>query len=203
MQHLTTTALLIFIKNPEKGKVKTRLAATMGEDKAFSIYKALMAHTRKVALSQPCKRMLFYSQSIAEQDDWSAQDFDKKLQTTGDLGHKMKIAFQTAFAEGSQKVVIIGSDCASLRAEIVAEAFAKLDEVDFVIGPTYDGGYYLLGMRQMQTALFENIPWSTDTVLEDTLKIIHDISGRYALLPKLSDIDYEEDWIRWGKDLQT
>jgi len=194
------SALLIFIKNPEKGKVKTRLAATVGDDRALAIYKALMGHTRNIALATNAERLLFYSEHINLNDKWSVADFQKSLQVKGDLGSKMKAAFANAFKK-SQRVVIIGSDCASLTSDIVADAFAKLDSNDFVIGPAMDGGYYLLGMRSFQPAVFENIEWSTASVFPDTLKNIEGLGMTCGLLPELSDIDYEEDWDRWGWDL--
>jgi uncharacterized protein len=197
MNNNTPTSLIIFIKNPEKGKVKTRLAATVGDDKALDIYLALMEHTRRIALATEARRLLFYSQQINYSDGWSTPDFQKELQAEGDLGTKMKDAFATAFQD-SNKVVIIGSDCASLTADIVADAFAKLNDCDFVIGPAMDGGYYLLGMRHFEAAVFDNMAWSTESVFPDTINIIKKLGMRYALLPELSDIDVEEDWERWG-----
>ena len=194
------TSLLIFIKNPEKGKVKTRLAATVGDDKALAIYIALMEHTRNIALATNTNRLLFYSQHLNFEDQWSNEDFQKSLQVEGDLGSKMKAAFATAF-EHSQKAIIIGSDCASLNAEIVADAFAKLDDHDFVIGPAMDGGYYLLGMRSFEPAVFDDMEWSTESVFSDTVKTIEGLGKTYGLLPELSDIDFEEDWEKWGWEL--
>ena len=107
MKNNSTTALITFIKNPEKGKVKTRLAATVGDDKALVIYKALMEHTRNVALATNTNRLLFYSQQINLEDKWSNGDFQKALQADGDLGVKIKTAFATAF-EQNEKVIIIG-----------------------------------------------------------------------------------------------
>jgi uncharacterized protein len=200
MHNNIPTSLIIFIKNPEKGKVKTRLAATVGDDKALAIYMALMEHTRRIALATEARRLLFYSQQVNYSDPWSNEDFQKALQADGDLGTKMKTAFAIAFQE-SDKVLIIGSDCASLTPEIIADAFAKLNDNDFVIGPAMDGGYYLLGMRQFESTVFDNIAWSTESVFSDTVKIIERLGKTYALLPELSDIDVEEDWECWGWEL--
>ncbi|MFK7807608.1 MAG: TIGR04282 family arsenosugar biosynthesis glycosyltransferase [Saprospiraceae bacterium] len=196
----SSTALIVFIKNPQKGKVKTRLAATVGDDKALAIYKALMDHTRHIALATDAQRLLFYSQQINSKDNWSNQDFIKHLQTEGNLGIKMKAAFQTAF-QNADKVIIIGSDCASLSPDIITEAFAKLETHDFVIGPAMDGGYYLLGMNNYEPAVFEEISWSTESVLKETIRVIETMDKSYTLLVELSDIDYEEDWIKWGWEL--
>ena len=194
-------ALIVFIKNPELGKVKTRLAKTVGVEKALAIYIALMEHTRKIAEALPVARHLFYSQEINEKDNWSRTKFRKDLQIEGNLGDKIAMAFHTVFKE-NEKVVIIGSDCASLTPEIVQTAFDKLDEHPFVIGPAMDGGYYLLGMNQFTPEVFRDIAWSTETVFPTTVERIESLSKTYHLLPTLSDIDYEEDWIKYGWKLK-
>ena len=193
-------ALLIFIKNPEKGKVKTRLASTLGDDKALEIYKALLAHTKSIALQIEAKRYLFYSQFIDQQDDWPKEDFTKALQADGDLGYKMSEAFQSVLAR-HQKAIIIGSDCASLNKDIIQNAINALDQNDFVIGPALDGGYYLLGMRYFEPTLFEDMPWSTEAVAQITEERIRTMGKRCFMLPALSDIDFEEDWAQYGWDL--
>lgn len=193
-------ALIIFIKNPEKGKVKTRLASTVGDDQALKIYKALMGHTRNLASQTEAVRYLFYSQFINSKDDWSEDQFVKNLQIDGDLGTKMATAFQTVLSKHS-KAIIIGSDCASLSKEIIQTAIQALDDHDFVIGPALDGGYYLLGMGQFEARLFDDIPWSTERVAQITQERIKGLGKSYFLLPALSDIDYEEDWNKYGWDL--
>lgn len=201
MQHKAKNALIIFIKNPELGKVKTRLAKTVGAEKALAIYIALMEHTRKIAEALPVARYLFYSQEINQKDNWSSRRFHKDLQIEGDLGVKIATAFHTVFKE-NEKVVIIGSDCASLTPEIVQVAFDKLDEHPFVIGPAMDGGYYLLGMNQFSPEVFRDIEWSTESVFPTTVERIESLGKTYHLLPTLSDIDYEEDWVKYGWELK-
>lgn len=190
--------LLIFIKNPIKGKAKTRLAATVGDDEALRIYLELLKHTRNIAIQINAKRNLFYSHFIDNNDEWNATDFDKQLQINGDLGKKMTNGFQTVFEKKATKAIIIGSDCASLTTDIINDAFAKLDTNDFVIGPADDGGYYLIGMTSFSSEIFENIAWSTEAVFPQTIDIIKKSNKTYALLPTLSDIDYEEDWKKYG-----
>lgn len=194
-------ALIIFIRNPELGKVKTRLAQTVGDQEALDIYMALLQHTRQIAESLHTDRLLFYSHFIDEADEWSDQHFQKLLQPTGDLGKKIKLGFETAF-EKHKKVLIIGSDCASLRSEIVEEAFKALDTNDFVLGPALDGGYYLLGMNQFTPSLFEDMPWSTEQVAQLSLEKMKALGGTYHLLEPLSDIDYAEDWEKYGWELE-
>lgn len=198
-KHLTMNALLIFIKNPMLGQAKTRLAATVGDDRALQIYEALLGHTRQVSLQVEAERFLFYSHFIDADDDWSPRDFRKYLQATGDLGQRMTTGFQEAFAlPHIRKAVIIGSDCASLTPDIVAEAFRALDDHDFVLGPATDGGYYLLGMRSFHPEVFSGIDWSTEHVARQTLQAIAALGKSCAEVTTLSDIDYEEDWARYG-----
>lgn len=190
-------ALIIFIKNTEKGKVKTRLARTLGDDQALKIYKALLEHTRNIALSIKTERYLFYSNFVDPNDDWPNQQFHKLVQQGEGLGQRMQDAFHQVFQQ-HEKVVIIGSDCASLTPAILQNAFDQLDDYPFVIGPADDGGYYLLGMREYTPSLFENIEWSTETVFPTTIKKIEALQKSYTLLAQLSDIDYEEDWEKYG-----
>ncbi len=156
-----------------------------------------MRHTREIALATDTERLLFYSQDINRNDAWSNEAFEKHLQADGDLGDRMSAAFQTALTKG-EKAVIIGSDCASLTPQIVSEAFAALDDNDFVVGPTFDGGYYLLGMKEFAPSLFENVEWSTESVFTTTIERIKSLDASYYLTEKLSDIDYEEDWVKYG-----
>ncbi len=197
---LLINALILFIKNPEKGKVKTRLAKTVGDDRALAIYKALLEHTRTLTLPVDATRFLFYSNQINHEDDWSPDNFQKEVQNNGDLGDRMKAAFAKAFEQHDQ-VLIIGSDCASLTTEIVKEGFEKLANHDFVFGPAMDGGYYLLGMNEYTPALFEEMPWSTESVAKITLDRIKAMGKSCFLLKELSDIDFEEDWEKWGWEI--
>lgn len=193
----TTNALLIFIKNPEKGKVKTRLAKTLGDDQALAIYRRLLKHTQTVSLALELKRYLYYSQFIDDQDNWPNDHFNKRLQASGDLGNRMG----TAFAEHlktHQKVLIIGSDCAQLRPEHLQEALDKLDQHPVVIGPAIDGGYYLLGMHTRHDFLFEDMPWSQDHLLERTKEKLREQSVSFELLSELSDVDTEAEWKAYG-----
>jgi len=190
-------ALIIFVKNPKLGHVKTRIAKTAGDARALQIYIELMKHTRKIALSTNSSRLLFYSQEINRVDNWSNDDFQKHLQVETDLGGRMSAAFAKGF-EAHDKVVIIGSDCASLTPAIVQEAFDALDKKDFVVGPTFDGGYYLLGMRKFQPSVFDKVKWSTESVFPTTIERINALDATYHLTERLSDIDFEEDWEKYG-----
>lgn len=185
--------LLILIRNPQLGKVKTRLARTLGDAEALRIYLVLLDRTRRAAQDVEATRWLFYSDFIPEEDAWSASDFIKKVQYPGDLGERMASAFQAAFDAGATKALIIGSDCPDMSGEVLQKAFDALDRSDFVIGPTPDGGYYLLGMKQPERSVFQDIEWSTETVRSRTEEKIQTAGYSCALLPVLSDLDTEED----------
>ncbi len=190
MKKSISKALIIFIKNPEKGKVKTRLAKTEGEDFALRTYLALQQKTKEVALKTNTQAFLFYSKEINTNDDWDNSRFKKLVQEGETLGDKMKAALKEVLSV-SDKAVIIGSDCYDISAEVIEIAFSKLDEYDVVFGPANDGGYYLLGMNKLHPELFEGIEWSTQTVLKDS--IMHLKEKNYFLLEELIDIDTIDD----------
>lgn len=189
--------LLLFIRNPRLGQVKTRLARTVGDAEALRIYRILLEKTRQAALGVHAERWLYYTDATEQGDGWPETDFLKKVQHSGDLGERMHHAFWEAFETGTRKALIIGSDCPGLNPEILGQAFDALDHSDFVLGPTPDGGYYLLGMNQLEASVFQDIAWSTETVCRDTLEKIHTLEKTVTLLPVLSDVDTEEDWLRW------
>ena len=192
---LLKRALIIFIRNPEKGKVKTRLAATVGEDRALSIYRELLQHTHKIALDTKADRFVFYADQIMQDDLWNSNDFIKRLQASADLGGKMEAAFSSLFQSGYKKIVIIGSDCLDLSTEMIEHSFNTLKNTEVVIGPATDGGYYLLGMQKPLPFIFDNKAWSTESVFQQTIDDLIKERISYQVLAKLGDIDTEEDWI--------
>lgn len=185
--------LLLFVRNPELGKVKTRLAATVGNEKALEIYLKLLQHTRQVTESLPVHKLVYYTDEVTKNDLWPDDTYEKRVQPTGDLGQKMQAAFAAGFADGYTSVVIIGSDCLQLTQEIVAEAYRQLEQQEVVIGPALDGGYYLLGMNCLHPQLFQNKRWSTAHVFPGTVQDLEQLQLSYALLPMLSDVDHAED----------
>lgn len=192
-------ALIIFVRKPEMGKVKTRLAADVGDEKALAIYKHLLQHTFNVCNQVNADKFVFYHEAIVEHDIWNAAGFSKKLQAAADLGEKMKIAFQELFSNGYKEVIIIGSDCLQLSSQIIEEAFSLLKIKDTVIGPAKDGGYYLLGMRTMHKFIFDNKKWSTGSVCSKTIAELEQRRLSVGLLPELTDVDTEEDWLQSEK----
>ena len=192
-------ALIIFAKNPEAGKVKTRLAATIGDEAALIVYHRLLFHTATVTGELAMDKFVFYSEQIIHQDIWENKLFFKQIQKGNDLGERMENAFEDLFDKGYDKIVIIGTDCPVLTTGIITSAFTCLDTHNVVIGPAGDGGYYLLGMKQMHVSLFQNIPWSTNTVLVDTMYRCDALKLNYASLSTLNDIDVEKDLIYFEK----
>lgn len=185
--------LLLFVRNPELGKVKTRLAASVGPEKALEIYLHLLRHTRQVTQGLPVQKRVYYAEKVNPDDLWPNEEYQKRVQQPGDLGQRMEAAFETAFAEGYTSVLIIGSDCLQLTSDIILRAFRELEQHEVVIGPALDGGYYLLGMKHLHPELFREKQWSTERVFPDTLYDIERLGLSHALLPRLSDIDYAED----------
>lgn len=182
------------------GQVKTRLARTVGDEKALKIYTELLRHTRTVCEDYPCHRYLFYSDFIDFNDDWSEMLFQKRMQYSGDLGVRMANALSDILLAYDQ-AVLIGSDCATLNVGHLEDAFDILSRQEVVIGPASDGGYYLIGMKRIQLDLFINMPWSTPDVLPQTITRLNAMGLSYGLTEQLSDIDEWKDWEQWGWDV--
>lgn len=188
---MKTNALIIFTRNPQLGKVKTRLAKTVGDEKALQVYKDLLFHTMIETQNLDCDKFVFYDENIETNDIWSGTLYEKKLQFGSHLGAKMQNAFQTLFDLGYQNCIIIGSDLFDLEANHISEAFNKLESNDVIIGPAEDGGYYLLGLKKVIPSIFKNKNWGTSTVLSDTLKDLENY--KIEFLETLNDIDTFED----------
>ena len=188
---MTNNALLIFTRNPQLGKVKTRLAKTFGDKKALEVYKDLLLHTMEATKDLDCDVFVFYDEKIEENDIWSTKIYHKFVQSGKDLGEKMQNAFQKLFALNYQNCIIIGSDLFDLNEKMIIDAFQLLDKNDAVIGPAEDGGYYLLGLKNIIPAIFQNKNWGTSSVFADTLKDLENL--KVDLTKKLNDIDTFED----------
>ena len=184
-------ALIIFVRNPVLGKVKTRLAASIGNEKALQVYVHLVQHTKNIAAQSTATKFVFYADYVNDNDVWNG--CEKKLQIGNDLGERMQNAFTEVFNNGYSNICIIGSDCFELTAEIITEAFENLCLCKTVIGPASDGGYYLLGMQFPFKDLFSGIEWSTKDVFIETINKINTQSLTCHLLTWLSDIDNEND----------
>ncbi|SNY94512.1 TIGR04282 family arsenosugar biosynthesis glycosyltransferase [Flagellimonas pacifica] len=183
--------LLIFTRNPELGKCKTRLASKVGDNAALKIYKFLLKHTVSVTQNLNVAKYVYYSEAIWENDVWDNALYQKKLQNGNDLGMRMKNAFQEGFNSGFEKIIIIGSDMYDLSQKDLEDAFTKLEKHNYVMGPAEDGGYYLLGMNSLKEELFLNKAWGTDTVLQNTLSDLK--NENYCMLKTKNDVDNYED----------
>jgi rSAM/selenodomain-associated transferase 1 len=173
--------------------VKSRLAVTVGEDRALALYLFMAAHARKVSSLVSVDRVVYYSSFIDREDNWPNEAFAKRLQHGEDLGERMKHAFEESFKSGYGSICIIGTDCLEITDEILTKAFEALDRQDAVIGPAADGGYYLLGMNRFIPELFNGKKWSTSSVCPDTIDDFKRFNCSYQLLPVLHDIDTEAD----------
>mgnify|MGYP006160412147 CR=1 FL=1 len=188
---MSKNLLLIFTRNPELGKAKTRLAKTVGDKTALEIYKFLLQKTRDESQNVSSDKAVYYSVKIRENDIWSKDIYQKHQQFGEDLGIRMLNAFKKSFGDGYEKVLIIGSDLYDLTSENIEKAFTDLENNDVVLGPAEDGGYYLLGMNSLHSKIFKNKNWGTETVRKDTLADLKD--KKVHLLKELNDIDIFED----------
>ncbi len=187
------SALIIFVRNPVLGKVKSRLAATLGEEKALDIYKTLLTHTHSISKNLNADKFIFYEDFLNEDDIWENNIYGKFLQEGNTLGERMKNSFGILFSAGYQQIIIIGSDCYDLTINILNEAYKALSKNEVVIGPSLDGGYYLLGMSKFISDLFDNKKWSSETVYADTVNQITRLNYSFYSLVMLNDVDVESD----------
>lgn len=195
--------LIIFIKNPVLGKVKTRLASAIGDEKTLEIYQLLLGHTRAITSNVSVNKYLYYSDFIDAEDEWSNEKYEKCLQAqTPDLGQRMASAFGDMLERGADKAIIIGSDCLELNTPILKEAYAVLNDCEVVIGPAHDGGYYLIGLnfqkitmdiRDLIEKLFYDRQWSHSRVYKEAVDVLIEQNILYFNLRILSDIDEEAD----------
>ena len=183
--------ILIFARNPELGKVKTRLAAAIGNKNALEIYEYLLNHTNNVLKEIKKEKRVLYADEVILDDIWDNNSYQKQEQFGQDLGARMRNAFAAAFEDDYKKVVIIGTDLYDLSAQDIQLAFNKLDNHDIVIGPADDGGYYLLGLKFIPDGIFINKKWGSNSVLSDTLINIEQFN--VAMLDFKNDIDTVND----------
>ena len=190
--------LIIFTRYPEPGLVKTRLIPLLGEAGAADLQRRMTEHVLAEAGQLARQRSIGLEVRYAGGDagkmrQWLGPGLNCRPQAAGDLGSKMDNAFRDALAAGTKNVVLVGSDCPGLSAEILAAAFTALDQTDLVLGPARDGGYYLIGLKQGMPALFTDMPWSSGTVLAATMSRAAALGLRVFLLPELRDVDRPAD----------
>jgi rSAM/selenodomain-associated transferase 1 len=185
--------LLLFARFPEKGRVKSRLAATIGEERAFRIYSALFDHTLEVCVRSGIPAALCLAERLSVP---LAQAV--RIQSEGGLGERMANEFCISLRSGSRPVLLLGSDCPDVNETMLLRALLLLQTHDVVIGPVTDGGYFLIGMKEFHPGLFEEISWSSSQVLNQTIQRCRQNHLSFATLPRVRDIDVEEDLLACG-----
>lgn len=200
------SAIIIFAKQPVTGKVKTRLAAEMGNDFAVEFYKKCAAHifdevSELHNFGIDCYLFYGVDDDIAEVKTWVDKNFIFCPQVDGDLGHKMSCAFQKVFEDKISKAIIVGTDVPDINAEILLNAFTDLEQIDIVISPSHDGGYNFLGMNNFYPELFQNIKWSTGEVFQKTIFKTSELGLIIKITECLFDIDEKPDLMNWVSDL--
>ena len=192
--------LIAFVKYPQPGQVKSRLANDFDSDFATFLYKAFVLDILECAMKGNWQlRIFFYPpEKETEIKETFGNDHEYRPQRGADLGTRMKSAFIDCFSEGFKSVVLIGSDFPDLPLKIIEDAFALLDSPsDAVIGPTVDGGYYLIGFRYdtFLPAIFDGLIWSTASVFLETLKILHAYGRQTEIIQEWRDVDTRDDLI--------
>jgi len=183
-------AFILFLKYPERGKIKTRLAAALGDDAAYDLYLCFLRDIAAMTAQVNAEVIIVYSgpDQAAFDDFPGVQCF---RQRGSDIGERMFFALQDVFAQGFKRIVLIGSDSPDLPANFVNDAFVKLALADVVMGPSMDGGYYLIGCKpdSLRQSIFHDIPWSTKKVFNETLRRIEAGGLKAAILTDWPDID--------------
>jgi rSAM/selenodomain-associated transferase 1 len=193
--------LIVFVKAPRPGAVKMRLAAKIGAVAACGAYTRLVKETLENISNLNEVELRFTPDAAAEEiQPWLRPGWKSCPQGEGDLGARMARSFADHFIGGAQRVVIIGSDCPEVTDGDIREAWRGLKARDLVLGPASDGGYWLIGLRRPQPALFEGIAWGGDRVLADTLQRGKEAGLQVEILRILSDVDTEKDWRRFCRD---
>jgi rSAM/selenodomain-associated transferase 1 len=189
------TRLIMFVRAPRLGQVKTRLAPAIGATAAVAAYIALVRQllTNLQSLAQVELRFT-PDDADAEISSWLRSGWHSCKQGGGDLGTRLDHAFQEAFESGCERVAIIGSDCPAVEPQDIDGAWAALANHDVVLGPAKDGGFWLVGLRKSWPDLFQGIPWSTAAVWETIISRIQAMGLRVHCLRMLADIDTVQDW---------
>ncbi|MBD2693199.1 TIGR04282 family arsenosugar biosynthesis glycosyltransferase [Anabaena catenula] len=198
--------LIIFTRYPEPGTTKTRLIPALGSVGAANLQKQMTEHTilqvqelQKVAAVSAQVR--FAGGNLQLMQDWLGLDLVYQTQGEGDLGQRLVRSLADAFQNSAEYVIIIGTDCPGVNSQILATAFKQLQIFDLVLGPAIDGGYYLIGLRQVIPELFSHIAWGTAQVYQQTLEIALKLNLSFFHLPTLADVDRPEDLAIWEQTL--
>ncbi len=195
--------LIVFARPPEPGKVKTRISAEVGEEKALYVYQKLFNNTINSMedLNKSINKVLAWTKIPANLTDFP--DWEHWLQPSLDLGNRMAWAINNSIVFGFDRSVVIGTDLPAINAEIIERAFETLKGVEVVLGPASDGGYYLVGTKRNIPALFPELEWGCTDVFRGTIESLQKANVPYRLLETHSDVDYWDDWMKWSDKLNT
>jgi uncharacterized protein len=189
---------VLFVRAPRRGTVKTRLARSLGDDATLDAYRTLLTVTCDAIRGLANVELrVTPDDGLRELEPWRQTGWTTAPQGSGNLGERLASATQDHFHNGASSVVIIGSDCPEITAEDIRAAHHTLATSDVVLGPASDGGYWLIGLRRPTVGVFDNIAWSTETVLQQTLERAASLGLSVTTLRQLDDIDTHEDWLRW------
>ena len=192
--------LIIFTRYPEPGHTKTRMIPALGAEGSAGLQRQMAEHTLvQVRKVQAELEVHFAGGSQRLMQDWLGADLTYQQQSEGDLGQRMKSAFEVSFADGINRTVMVGVDCPDINTTIIAEAFDALEQQDLVLGPAADGGYYLIGLKCLIPELFLGINWGTSQVLAKTQSIAQKLGLTVYYLPLLEDVDRPEDLAIWER----
>jgi rSAM/selenodomain-associated transferase 1 len=190
-------AIIVFIKSPGAAGVKSRLAESIGEERARALYRCFVEDLLDTLAHQDARLRVYFQPRDAKEDitRWLGDRFDLFPQRGEDLGEKMRQAFEETFEQGYQSAVLVGSDVPDLPGDVLGEGFGALAYHDAVLGPSMDGGYYLAGFRDetFRPEIFEGVPWSTNVVFQKTLEVFIALGDAVHILPLWRDIDVIED----------
>ncbi len=189
-------AVIVFLKAPEKGRIKTRLSKVLDESFVIELYKGFIRDTLLVLPSIADKFIYFLpSEKKDEVISWLGNGYQYAVQTGQDLGEKMSNAFKDGFSKGYDRLVLIGTDIPEISKSHLHQAFDALETKDAVIGPASDGGYYLIGFNKesFSEKIFHGIHWSTTNVFGETLKAMVEMNLQYEQVLELNDVDTPED----------
>jgi rSAM/selenodomain-associated transferase 1 len=186
------TAAVVFAREPVPGRVKTRLAASIGGIAAAGVYAALLENTLAVAAGAECNLVIALAESPSQ--IW-AEDLGLRweVQRGAELGTRMRNAFELRFSEGCDRVLLVGSDIPNLGVEHLESAVQALDVADVALGPASDGGYWLVAQRRPGLDLFSGIPWSSPDTLAATRRRLEALGATWVELDRLNDLDTEAD----------
>lgn len=190
-------AVIIFLRAPEKGRVKTRLTRRFDKGFVLDLYKAFVLDTIEAATGTADIHLFFWP---VEKEDlirrWLGEKYSFTAQSGSTLGEKMANAFRQIFEKGYHQAILIGTDIPQLDAALINAAFEKLKSNDVMLGPSEDSGYYLIGFNRnsYETGVFEDIDWSTPKVLDQTLERLHRMNKKTGRIDTLNDIDTPRDF---------